>query len=96
MNLWQCDKPGCKSTAVGNGGAIGLRAIGWWFVPGFYRNCYCPAHRPDGSPVPHEMHGDEAPLPCPSCAAEYEAAYLQDAIPGLLERYSPPQPERVS
>jgi len=30
LNLWQCQFPGCRSTAVGTGGALGLRAIGWF------------------------------------------------------------------
>lgn len=34
MNKWECDFPGCKSSAVGCGGAIGLRAIGWHFQRG--------------------------------------------------------------
>jgi hypothetical protein len=39
MNLWECDYrypngSRCKSTAIGCGGAIGLRAIGWHFAPG--------------------------------------------------------------
>jgi len=45
MNLWECDHPGCKCTAVGVGGAIGLRAIGWYFKRGPIIRC--PNHRPD-------------------------------------------------
>ena len=30
MNLWECGHKGCKHTAVGVGGAVGLRAIGWY------------------------------------------------------------------
>lgn len=33
MNKWECDFPGCKNTAVGCGGALGLRAVGWYFNP---------------------------------------------------------------
>lgn len=95
MNRWDCDKAGCKASCVGTGGAIGLRAIGWYFVPGFRHNCFCPMHRPDpatGPPSAAEpdgwvgMHGPDAPYPCSPCAADREADYLQDAIPGLLER----------
>lgn len=86
MNVWTCDKPGCESRCVGTGGAIGLRAIGWYFVPGWRDNCFCPHHRPDPSPTSYgDMHGEDAPLPCSDCAADREADYLQAAIPGLLD-----------
>lgn len=49
MNLWECQHPGCKCTAVGSGGAIGLLAIGWYFVPG--PKILCPAHHPAGYPA---------------------------------------------
>ena len=94
VNRWECDQPGCDRQCVGTGGAIGLRAIGWWFLPG--PRLFCPAHRPDpatepiGEPDPRDKwvgsHGPEAPYPCSMCAADREADYLQDAIPGLLER----------
>jgi hypothetical protein len=77
---------------VGTGGAIGLRAIGWYFVPGWRNICYCPRHRPDPSGVVYsDMHGDEfkpgsqEDKPCSMCAADREADYLQKAIPGLLD-----------
>jgi hypothetical protein len=95
VNRWDCDEPGCKSSCVGTGGAIGLRAIGWYFVPGMRNNCYCPRHRPDraskpiGEPDPHDgwvgMHGPDAPYPCSMCSADREADYLQRHIPALLE-----------
>jgi len=72
-----------------------LRAIGWYFVPGWDNNCFCPKHRPDPATKPVGeaaddgwvgMHGPEAPYPCSPCAADREADYLQGFIPGLLER----------
>lgn len=48
MNLWECDHPDCNASAVGEGGAVGLRAIGWYFKPGPI--LYCPRHRPDAIP----------------------------------------------
>lgn len=57
MNLWQCDallNRGNKCTAIayGVGGASGLTAIGWWFVPGTpgrdLGELLCPWHRPGG------------------------------------------------
>ena len=50
MNLWQCDfrdeHGRCDNECVGVGGAIGLRAIGWYFRVG--HGLFCPVHRPDG------------------------------------------------
>ncbi len=44
MNLWECDTRGCPSTAVGIGGALGLRAIGWAVtVGGKDPRLQCPA-----------------------------------------------------
>lgn len=39
LNLWECDHryqdgKRCKSMAVGVGGAVGLAAVGWLFIPG--------------------------------------------------------------
>jgi len=45
VNRWKCDHPDCTRECVGTGGAVGLRAIGWWFV--YAGPIYCPAHRPD-------------------------------------------------
>ena len=54
MNEWQCDELGCREKVHGVGSAIGLRAIGWWFMPGAMGlrgpHILCPAHRPDGIP----------------------------------------------
>ena len=68
MNIWRCDFPGCDRSCVGTGGAVGLRAIGWWFVRGFQNNCFCPAHRPD--PVKCLESAQES---CSACAGELEA-----------------------
>lgn len=46
MNLWACEHPGCRVTATGEGGAVGLTAIGWWFQPGPI--IFCPWHHPQG------------------------------------------------
>lgn len=55
MNEWQCDEGGCMSKAVGVGGAIGLRAIGWYFKRGQHDKhgpvILCPLHRADGRPI---------------------------------------------
>lgn len=78
-NLWQCAAPECKATALGVGSAIGLRAIGWWFVAG--GDILCPAHRPDPTEErsAEVSHCDAKGL-CAWCAAEREAARLQLAI----------------
>lgn len=78
MNKWVCAVPGCGTTAVGFGGAIGLRAIGWWFLPG--EELRCPAHRPDGTmdrSADAPCHLDK---PCPECQGEKEAAQMQYMI----------------
>lgn len=69
MNKWECEYPGCKSTAVGTGGAVGLRAIGWWFVRGMSNNIFCPAHRPDPIRCLEQADYHE----CRNCAGELEA-----------------------
>lgn len=75
MNKWECGTPDCNSVAVGVGGALGLRAIGWWFEKG--AKPLCPGHRPD----PTECRTGDVPCgrkgPCPSCKAEMEANVLQ-------------------
>jgi len=88
MNLWECAHPGCKSTATGSGGAIGLRAIGWYFRPGSSMAdnfLFCPAHRPD--PIPccdRYTPDDEKRDICPTCAGEGEASYWQHR---MVEEY---------
>lgn len=77
MNLWECGEPGCKSKAVGSGGAIGLRAVGWHFAinGGPLR---CPAHRPDQTPCTDA--NDNRGKPCSLCPAEMEANRFQTLI----------------
>jgi hypothetical protein len=69
MNKWECDYAGCGNSCVGTGGAVGLRAIGWWFVRGMSNNCFCPAHRPDSVPCLERKTGEA----CAPCAGELEA-----------------------
>lgn len=77
MNLWQCKHAGCKSTAVGTGGAIGLRAIGWWFLPG--QDILCPNHRPD--PIDGDgRYLDCTRKNCSQCKATEEAESWQAKI----------------
>ena len=76
MNRWDCHEPGCTSSAVGCGGAIGLRAVGWYFVRGPV--LFCPAHRPDKTRNRTELHGPkDRSGPCGVCTGEREAADLQ-------------------
>ena len=78
MNIWNCDHPGCTAEARGVGGAIGLRAIGWYFRRGPV--LFCPRHRPD--PVPCDDKYSEANhgAECALCAGEHEAKHWQDLI----------------
>lgn len=87
MNRWQCDKPGCRVEAVGVGGSIGLRAIGWYYhqeAEGIECVQFCPAHRPD--PIPCQQEGSEKEF-CQPCAGEQEARELQ----GLMPRHAAKQ-----
>lgn len=77
MNRWQCGEPGCRRTAVGSGGAVGLRAIGWFFEPGrdiAGPTLRCPMHRPD--PIPRRESTCETDL-CPLCQGNRVAELLQ-------------------
>ena len=76
MNKWECEHPGCTSAAVGVGGAVGLRAIGWWFELG--PTLFCPVHRP--TPILCRDEGDNRGKPCGQCAGEEEANLIQHAI----------------
>ncbi len=85
MNAWTCNAHGCRSIAIGVGGAVGLRAIGWYFVPGGTADCdqhlrlpiiLCPGHRPD----PIKCKEIVALLECPLCRAEDVASELQKMI----------------
>lgn len=81
MNLWECHHAGCKSTAVGSGGAIGLRAVGWHFEMGGL--LMCPAHRPDKAPCT-DLRGANLGAPCSLCPAEEEANRMQVLITHVL------------
>ena len=83
MNLWECEAPGCESRAVGVGGAIGLRAIGWYFEAG--PKLLCPVHRHDPSMKRNTSFGCNAEDPCSTCKAEEEADKLQFQIVKHLE-----------
>lgn len=74
MNIWECTDRDCSRKCVGTGGAVGLRAIGWYFTYG--GPILCPQHRPDAVPC---IEQDEHP-PCQLCAAEKEAEQWQRGI----------------
>lgn len=78
MNLWECEHPGCKNTAIGTGGAIGLTAIGWYFIPGPV--ILCPAHRPDGIRCTDPDGTDSPNGKCSICKAQLEADKIQSFI----------------
>jgi hypothetical protein len=59
---------------MGTGGAVGLRAIGWWFVYG--GPLLCPAHRPD--PIACTQVREQTG--CQLCAADQEAERWQALI----------------
>lgn len=84
MNLWECDHSGCTLTCVGVGGAVGLRAIGWWFEPG--PRLLCPQHRPDFVPCHQENRLPQdgpGPAECRLCVAESEARLWQNFIKAI-------------
>lgn len=81
LNLWMCEHPACDSRAVGEGGAIGLRALGWQFAPG--EPLLCPAHRTDGAEKVYRfMDCDRED--CPACVGEGEARLFQAHIARVL------------
>ena len=49
MNRWECEEPGCENVADGDGGAVGLVAIGWFFRSGLGKDfkLLCPRHNPE-------------------------------------------------
>lgn len=77
LNKWECEHPGCTNVAIGVGGAVGLLAIGWYFVPG--PTILCPAHRLDQIPCHGDTGGNHG-KPCSQCAAEEDADMIQNAI----------------
>ena len=86
MKEWQCDSPGCKYKCIGLGGAIGLRAIGWWFLPG--PRLFCPRHRPDPVPCVDKYSDGNHGNSCALCAGEVEAEKIQSRITEILETVS--------
>ena len=75
MNRWECQFANCGRTVVGVGGAIGLRAIGWWFALG--PEIFCPEHYPVKIPC---HGGGEYEGFCSLCAAEDQAKAIQDHL----------------
>lgn len=90
MNKWECDHRDenngrCTITAVGVGGSLGLRAIGWTFSADGGGLLLCPVHREDTAPCrpiysAGEAHAGE---PCHACAGENEAERWQLMIKAL-------------
>ena len=88
MNKWSCDYDGCNATAVGAGGAIGLTAIGWYFVAGTGYGAgrlFCPAHRPDPISCTEDSLDDDGNYrtlgqSCSNCKAGEVADVVQHAI----------------
>jgi len=79
MNEWQCDYAGCRNKVVGLGGAIGLRAIGWYFAPG--PSLRCPLHRPDPAPCTDEAtEAEQRPEACPMCSGDRDAQRWQSEM----------------
>ncbi|MGH7639472.1 MAG: hypothetical protein ACREOA_05750 [Candidatus Dormibacteria bacterium] len=76
MNVWECQS--CGTKVEGLGGAVGLRAIGWYFEPGPV--IYCPRHRPDGTLERGPNHDPGVGGPCALCTAELEATRLQTIV----------------
>jgi len=92
MNRWECNNKDCSYFVVGCGGAIGLRAIGWYFEPGPI--LYCPIHRPDGTTkrswlhkATFELHGiPDDDTKCSQCTGDIEAARWQGIMNILFGR----------
>lgn len=69
MNIWDCQHPGCSRVAYGVGGAVGLRAIGWYFKIGPV--ILCPQHHPAG-PAAAEVMANAAQAMLVESPAEIE------------------------
>ncbi len=74
MNKWVCQHRGCGKSVVGCGGALGLRAIGWYFRKGPI--IFCPVCRPDGVQC---LENPELKA-CSLCAGGQEAKRFQAMI----------------
>lgn len=78
MNKWECAATHCDRHVVGLGGAVGLRAIGWYFERGTSEpltgaTVYCPAHHPYASlECRHEKR-------CAVCVETERLQHLVDA-----------------
>lgn len=83
LNKWECGARDCKSTAVGSGGALGLRAIGWWFESG--EPTFCPLHRPDKTEKRAAAILCGVAGPCAHCKGDLEADKIQFLIAQYLE-----------
>ena len=85
MNRWECQHEGCPNSVIGCGGAIGLRAIGWYYELGPL--IFCPNHRPDGTLERGNLHDPDAEdtdKPCSLCQADAEARRIQAEMFELL------------
>jgi hypothetical protein len=87
VNKWECDDPECDTVAIGEGGAIGLTAIGWQFEPGGENRSmllFCPKHRRDPIPCTDTTRSVGAALvrgqPCSHCRADQVATAIQYAL----------------
>lgn len=90
MNKWECQGPDCTNSIVGVGGAMGLRAIGWYVVTGPV--IFCPVCRPD--PMPCVQTKERAGTSCTFCRGEQEAYSFQEAIRSMLGLEPGPMPLR--
>jgi hypothetical protein len=106
MNKWECHKTGCTMTANGVGGAIGLRAIGWYWKAGnsplYESELYCPIHWPKEhiKPAPQdclfrrvEMCTAQEGELCSHDTTEQQADKLQIAMGGNGTHIWEPAPE---
>ena len=78
MNRWDCQEPGCENSCAGMGGAVGLRAIGWYFEPG--PRIFCPFHRPDPATSTEARYMGCTEDYCAPCRAQAVANFFQSLI----------------
>lgn len=95
VNKWNCAHPGCTYHCVGMGGAVGLRAIGWFVaIRAETRQpplILCPAHRADVPAIPCKDVCTETltqavreTLSCHSCAVNAVTRLYQDGYVTVL------------